>query len=144
MLRDSRFRTPPGLGLETQGITSGPLWDMNSRNIVSLDGAEHHRLRKVVSKAFTPGAAERLRATIVDVITELVDPLTDAADHPNLAAWPAIADQHRSQLAAVFIASLDDPLPVAATPRSDIGNPPGRGRGVSFQRQHVDDGGVDL
>ena len=26
----------------------------------------------------------------------------------NLAAWRVIADQHRSQLAAVFIASLDE------------------------------------
>jgi cytochrome P450 len=76
VFRDSRFRTPPGPGLEAQGITSGLLWDANSRNIVSPDGAEHHRLRKLVSKAFTPRGAERLRAGVVDIITELVDPLT--------------------------------------------------------------------
>ena len=27
VLRDPRFRVPHGLGLEAQGITSGPLWD---------------------------------------------------------------------------------------------------------------------
>jgi cytochrome P450 len=59
--------------LAAQGITSGPLWDRVATNLISLDGAEHHRLRRLVSKAFTPRAAGRLRATMVDVITELVD-----------------------------------------------------------------------
>jgi cytochrome P450 len=45
---------------------------------LSLDGAEHHRLRRLVSKAFTPRATARLSTTIVEAITELVDPLTIA------------------------------------------------------------------
>jgi cytochrome P450 len=73
ILRDQRFRVPQGLFLAAQGITSGPLWDRVATNLISLDGAEHHRLRRLVSKAFTPRATGRLRATIVDVITELVD-----------------------------------------------------------------------
>ena len=74
-LRDSTFRVPQGFTLAAQGITSGPLWDRTASNLLSLDGAEHHRLRRLVSKAFTPKAAERLRTTAVDVINELVDPL---------------------------------------------------------------------
>lgn len=73
VLRDPRFRLPQGMFLASQGITSGPLWQRVATNLISLDGAEHHRLRRLVSKAFTPRATERLRATIVDVITELVD-----------------------------------------------------------------------
>jgi cytochrome P450 len=73
VLRDPRFRLPQGMFLASQGITSGPLWERVASNLISLDGAEHHRLRRLVSKAFTPRATERLRATIVDVITELVD-----------------------------------------------------------------------
>src|SRR6476646_11878344 len=74
-LRDSTFRVPQGFTLAAQGITSGPLWDRTASNLLSLDGAEHHRLRRLVSKVFTPKAAERLRTTAVDVINELVDPL---------------------------------------------------------------------
>jgi cytochrome P450 len=74
-LRDSTFRVPRGFVLAAQGITSGPLWDRAASNILSLDGAEHNRLRRLVAKVFTPKAAERLRATAVDVINELVDPL---------------------------------------------------------------------
>ncbi|WP_029111819.1 cytochrome P450 [Mycobacterium sp. URHB0044] len=77
VLRDPRFCVPPGFGLGAQGITSGPLWDRVVKNLLSLDGAEHHRLRRLVSKAFAPRGAARLRTTIVEVITELVEPLTE-------------------------------------------------------------------
>lgn len=73
VLRDQRFRVPQGMFLAAQGITSGPVWDRVATNLISLDGVEHHRLRRLVSKAFTPRATGRLRTTIVDVITELVD-----------------------------------------------------------------------
>jgi cytochrome P450 len=73
VLRDSRFAMPQGIGLMVQGITSGPVWDRVCRLLISLDGPEHHRLRRLVSRAFTPRAAERMRAACVDVITELVD-----------------------------------------------------------------------
>jgi cytochrome P450 len=76
VLRDSRFVTAYGLGLDLQGITSGPLWDRATQNILGLDGDQHRRLRRLVSKAFAPRGAERLRTLIVEVITELVEPLT--------------------------------------------------------------------
>ncbi|MGB9305768.1 MAG: cytochrome P450, partial [Mycobacterium sp.] len=73
VLRDSRFAIPPGIGLVVQGITSGPVWDRVCKLLISLNGAEHQRLRRLVARAFTPRAAERMRAACVDVITELVD-----------------------------------------------------------------------
>ncbi|MEB3983106.1 cytochrome P450 [Mycobacterium sp. 663a-19] len=72
-LRDPRFRVPQGMFLAAQGITSGPLWDRIATNILSLDGDEHRRLRRLVSKAFTPKATARLRTTVVGIINGLVD-----------------------------------------------------------------------
>ncbi len=72
-LRDPRFRVPQGMFLAAQDITSGPLWDRVAANIISLDGDEHHRLRRLVGKAFKPRATARLRTTIVDIINGLVD-----------------------------------------------------------------------
>ena len=77
-MRDSRFAAPQGISLVAQGITSGPIWDRVCRLLISLNGAEHHRLRRLVSRAFTPRAAERMRTACVDVITELVDRHTAA------------------------------------------------------------------
>ncbi len=85
VLRDDRFVTAQGLGLSLQGVTSGPLWDRATSNILGMDGAAHHRLRRLVSKAFSPRAAERLRNLTVDIITELVEPLTSVG-HCDLVA----------------------------------------------------------
>ena len=78
VLRDPRLRVPQGMFLASQGITSGPLWERVAANLISLDGAAHHRLRRLVSQAFTPRATARLRTTIVDVITGLVERHTTA------------------------------------------------------------------
>lgn len=76
VLRDPRFCMPKGHALAAQGITSGRLWDKVTSGLLSRDGADHHRLRRLVSQAFTPRSTARLETTIVGVITELVDPLT--------------------------------------------------------------------
>src|ERR1700757_3719686 len=73
VLRDPRFVTVRGFGLDLQGITSGPLWDRAVANILSLDGEQHHRLRRLVSKAFSPRSAAHLRDVVVAVITGLVN-----------------------------------------------------------------------
>lgn len=72
-LRDRRFVVPQGMFLASQGITSGPLWDRVVATIINMDGDEHHRLRRLVCKAFTPRSTERLRATVTDVINGLID-----------------------------------------------------------------------
>src|SRR3984885_6938984 len=76
VLRDPRFRMPKGIALAAQGITSGPVWDKAPAGLLSRDGADHNRLRRLVSKAFTPRSTARLKDTIVECITELVDPVT--------------------------------------------------------------------
>ena len=73
VLRDSRFAVPQGISLATQGITSGPVWDKVCQLLISMNGDQHRRLRRLVSRAFTPRAAERMRTACVEVITELVD-----------------------------------------------------------------------
>jgi cytochrome P450 len=67
VLRDTRFTMPQGIGLVVQGIISGPVWDRVTKLLISLDGAKHQRLRRLVSRAFTP------RAACIDVITELTE-----------------------------------------------------------------------
>jgi cytochrome P450 len=76
VLRDSRFQIPPGFNLAVQGITSGPLYDKIVNSLLGMEGPQHQRVRGVVSKAFTPRAVERLHTTIVDVIDDIVEPLS--------------------------------------------------------------------
>ncbi|WP_179474984.1 cytochrome P450 [Mycolicibacterium vinylchloridicum] len=78
ILRDNRFRLPPGITLAAQGITSGPLFDKLTGSLLGLDGAPHVRLRKLVAKAFTPRATSRLSETIHEVVNGLIDRVMDA------------------------------------------------------------------
>lgn len=77
-LRDSRFAMPQANGMAMQGITAGPLWDKVAALIVGLDGADHRRLRRLVSRAFTPRAAERMRTACRRTINELIGRHVDA------------------------------------------------------------------
>ena len=75
VLRDPRFINPPGLGLEAQGVTSGPLWDRATASILAIDGDAHTRLRRLVAKAFSPRAITRLQTLVTQTATGLVDAL---------------------------------------------------------------------
>ena len=71
-LRDRRFRSPAGLTLAIQGITEGPLWDRVIAGILSIDGEDHTRLRRLVGQAFTPRSADQLRDSMRRIFTDLV------------------------------------------------------------------------
>lgn len=73
ILGDPRFGIPPGIHLSAHGVTSGELWDRVTRSILCMEGAEHRRLRGLVSKSFTPRATARMGETIDTVINELID-----------------------------------------------------------------------
>ncbi|OBK20913.1 cytochrome [Mycobacterium asiaticum] len=73
MLRDTRFGMPPGITLAAQGVTSGPLYDKMMSSLLGLEGPPHARLRKLVSRAFTPRATAGLKDTIHEVVNGLID-----------------------------------------------------------------------
>ena len=73
VLRDPRFINPPGLGLEAQGVTSGPLWDRATAGLLAIDGEAHTRLRRLVAKAFSPRAITRLQTLVAQTADGLVD-----------------------------------------------------------------------
>jgi cytochrome P450 len=103
VLRDNRFVTAQGLGLDAQGVTSGPLWDRATANILGLDGAVHHRLRRLVSKAFAPRAAERLRTLAAEIISGMVEP------HIAVGHCDVVSDIARSYPTPVICALLGAP-----------------------------------
>jgi cytochrome P450 len=103
VLRDPRFCMPKGISLAAQGITSGRLWDKVTTGLLSRDGADHHRLRRLVCQAFTPRSTARLEPTIERVITELVDPVT------NTGRCDVVADISRQYPIPVICGLLGAP-----------------------------------
>jgi cytochrome P450 len=102
-LRDTRFAVPQGIGLVVQGITSGPMWDRITKLLVNLDGAAHHRLRRLVSQAFTPRTCSRMRSACIEVITELVEA------HTAVGRCDIVADIARPYPVQIICALLGVP-----------------------------------
>lgn len=73
VLRDPRFATAGRPAIEAQGLTAGPLWNRITGLMLNIDGETHHRLRRIVAKAFTPRATARLGPLIREILNELVD-----------------------------------------------------------------------
>jgi len=76
MLRDRRWHSALSLIAETQNYSSDE-WSSRPqrRSILSTEGEDHSRIRRIVSPAFTPKSADRLRPFMRNVVNELLDPI---------------------------------------------------------------------
>jgi cytochrome P450 len=78
MLRDKRWHSATSKILELYGVTDPQYLQRNRKSILSAEGDEHTRLRRLVGKAFSPRAADRLRPFMGEVIGSLVDEVASA------------------------------------------------------------------
>ncbi|MGI8493523.1 MAG: cytochrome P450, partial [Acidimicrobiales bacterium] len=78
VLRDKRWHSGVALLPQLAGIDDEAFADRRQRSILAMEGDEHARLRRLVSRAFTPRSADRLRPFMRQVITDLADPVSDA------------------------------------------------------------------
>ena len=73
ILRDKRWHNASGRIPELMGVTDEVFLSRQRVNILSAEGDEHTRLRRLVAPAFSPRSADRLRPFMREVITGLVD-----------------------------------------------------------------------
>ena len=80
ILRDRRFHSALSKIREMNGVDGpeGEFFASRRPSILSMEGDEHTRLRRLVSPAFTPAAADRHRPAMRRVITELLAPHLEA------------------------------------------------------------------
>jgi cytochrome P450 len=78
MLRDKRWHSAASKVMELGGITDPKYLERRRTSILSAEGDEHTRLRRLVGKAFSPRAADRLRPFMREVIDGLVDGVAPA------------------------------------------------------------------
>jgi cytochrome P450 len=90
LLADPRLDSSLLAIVRLQGLTEGPIYELLSRALLSVDGEDHTRLRKLVSRAFTPRSVEALRPSmraLTHALVERIAPagrcefMTDFADH---------------------------------------------------------------
>jgi cytochrome P450 len=73
VLRDRRFHSAVSSVSGIQGEEGSGYLEGRGESILTMEGEQHARLRRLVAPAFTPASANRLRATMRTVVGELVD-----------------------------------------------------------------------
>ncbi len=79
LVDDARFVVDPALAMtdaeleEWRASSVVPDDDRINRNLLALDGEDHRRLRRLVTRAFTPRMVEQLRPRIQEIADELLD-----------------------------------------------------------------------
>ena len=90
LLGDPRLRSSLLDFVRLQGMVDGPIYEAVSNSLLAVDGQDHTRLRKLVSRAFTPRSVERLRPSMRALAEELAgrfvpagrcEFMADFADH---------------------------------------------------------------
>lgn len=99
-LRDRRLSFPSVQILELQGITEGPVHDRTKNGLMAQTGADHSRLRRLVSPAFTPKATERLKPRLRELLDEL---WADAAPEGRCDFVTAFAERLPSMVIAELL-----------------------------------------
>jgi cytochrome P450 len=88
LLDDKRFVRDPALAFEQELLEQmraglPPELDFIEAHMLNKDGDDHRRLRRLVTKAFTPRMIEGLRPRIQEIADELIDAV-EADGHANL------------------------------------------------------------
>ncbi|MBL1079392.1 cytochrome P450 [Nocardia sp. 2] len=99
-LADRRVRWGGVESLAAQGITSGPAVDWIGSVLPSIEGEDHARLRRLVSRAFTRAAVDRLRPVMRAVTEELVEPLVQQGECEFMADF---ADRYPARILAELL-----------------------------------------
>lgn len=93
-LRDKRWYSAVGLISDMQVVTNEQYKARPRRtSILSADGDEHVRLRRLVAPAFNPRSADRLRPFMAEVMNSLIDPVAEVGS-------------------CEFVASICEPYPI--------------------------------
>jgi cytochrome P450 len=98
MLRDTRFEASDLLGM--QGLTSGPVWEWWMRVMFSQNPPDHTRLRKLVSRVFTPRRVDAFRTQVRTQVETLFRPGFDSG---SLEVIADVSHTLASDVVAAFI-----------------------------------------
>jgi cytochrome P450 len=111
-LKSPALEFPGAVMMELMGITDGPIHRTMERGLLGRSGADHRRLRRLVSRSFTPKAAERWRPAMREQLADLWSALDGAS---SFDAVESVARPFPSRMIAVNVGA---PIADAALLRS--------------------------
>jgi len=116
-LRNPNLHQGIGVLQQMQNVTDERFLRRNRQSILTTEGEAHTRLRKLVSKAFTPRATDRLRPLMREIIDGLVDPVA-ARGHADFVA--DIAEPYPIPIICALFGAPTEDLPLFSRWATDI------------------------
>jgi cytochrome P450 len=109
LLRDRSLHSSLLHLVRLQGVNDGPVFEMAASSLLAREGEDHTRLRRLVSRSFTPRAADAHRPFMRQLCTELVAGLASAGECEFMADF---ADHYPVQVIAYLlgVSREDHPL----------------------------------
>jgi len=95
LLSDPRLHSALMPLVQIQGVAGGRIAELVSAAVLAMDGPDHARVRRLVSRAFTPRAVEPYRPAMRALVEELVAPL---AGRGRCEFMSAFADHYPVQV----------------------------------------------
>jgi len=80
LLRDRSLHEALMNLVHLQGVTEGPLHELAASSLLAKEGEDHTRIRRLVSRSFTPRAADAHRPFMRQLVTELVGGFADRGE----------------------------------------------------------------
>lgn len=109
LLHDPRLRGPGLDILRLQGITDGPLYDSTAEVLLFMEGEDHHRLRGLVARTFTPKAIDRLRPMMRASFAERFDEVAAAG---RCDAVPDLCERYPIDVICALLGAPADDWPL--------------------------------
>ena len=92
LLRDRRFgrtylhvATHEEMGRDPEPLALDPFWHLVRSGILDMEPPDHTRVRKLVSKAFTPRMVESLKPRVAAIVNRLVDDVAGTGEFDLIA-----------------------------------------------------------
>jgi cytochrome P450 len=97
LLRDRTLHNSLLHLVRLQGVTEGPVYQMAASSLLAQEGEDHTRMRRLVSRSFTPRAADGHRPFMRHLVAELVEGFAAAGECEFMADF---ADHYPVQVIA--------------------------------------------
>ena len=118
VLKDRRFQQGNARWPAQNGIHDGPWQQWWAETLLSLEGDDHLRLRKLLGPAFRSGAIARMRPQFQALANELIDSFAGRGEVEFVSEF---AEPYASRILCLLLGLPDDEWPQVAHWADDLG-----------------------
>lgn len=112
------------------GVHSGPFFDWWTKNLLVLEGEDHHRIRRLLNPAFSPRMVKGLRPRFQALANELIDAFIDKGECDVITDF---AEPYATRVLTILLGIDESEWPTIARLASTVG----LALGVTFKQDLV-------